>query len=106
VILTLGKIPICKYATPSTAGIADSLVPFVIYANVFLLSNHGAVAVGESLELAYYRMEKLEHVSKTLFVAESMGKLKKLSGKEINELYSIAEETYGIKVDKKNKVIA
>jgi L-fuculose-phosphate aldolase len=104
VILTLGKVPICKYATPSTDGLADSLDPFVNYANVFLLSNHGAVAVGETLESAYFRMEKLEQVSKTLIVAESIGNLKTLSNEEINELYSIAEETYGIKIDEKKKV--
>ncbi len=104
VILTLGKVPICKYATPSTSDLAESLTPFVDYANVFLLSNHGVVAVGDSLETAYYRMEKLEHISETIFIAESMGNLRKLSIKNINELYSIATKTYGIKINEKNRV--
>lgn len=104
VILTLGKVPICKYATPSTNGLVESLNPFVDYANIFLLSNHGAVAVGDTLETAYYRMEKLEHISKTIFIAESMGNLKELSTKNINELYSIAKKTYEIKINEKNKV--
>lgn len=104
VILTLGKIPICKYATPSTSELADSLNPFVNFSNVFLLSNHGAVAIGENLEQAYFRLEKLEHVSKTIFVAESIGNLKKLTDDHIAELYSIAEKTYGIKIDENNKV--
>lgn len=102
VILTLGKIPICKYATPSTKRLAESLNPYVDFANVMLLSNHGAVAVGENIKTAYYRMEKLEHISKTIFIAQSMGNIKTLSDEEISELHTIAD---GIKVNEKNKVI-
>lgn len=105
VILTLGKVPICKYSTPSTSGLAESLNPYVDYADVMLLSNHGAVAVGENIKTAYYRMEKLEHVSKTIIIAKNLGNIKTLSNDEIIELYSIAEETYGIKVNEKNKVV-
>jgi len=104
VILTLGKVPICNYSTPSTNKLADSLDPFIDFANVFLLSNHGAVAVGTTIESAYFRMEKLEHVSKTIFIAESIGNLKKLSNEQIEELYYIAETTYGIKISENNKV--
>jgi len=106
VILTLGKVPICKYSTPSTKGLAESLNPYVDFANVMLLSNHGAVAVGKDIKTAYYRMEKLEHVSKTIFIAKSIGDIKTLSKNEIMELYSIAEDTYGIKINEKNKVIS
>ncbi len=104
VILTLGKVPICNYATPSTDELANSLNPFVDYANVFLLSNHGAVSVGETIEVAFFRMEKLEHISKTIFVAETIGNLKKLKNEQIEELYAIADKTYGIKINEKNKV--
>jgi len=104
VILTLGKVPICNYATPSTDELANSLNPFVDYANVFLLSNHGAVSVGETIEVAFFRMEKLEHISKTIFVAESIGNLKKLENEQIEELYAIADKTYGIKLNENNKV--
>jgi len=104
VILTLGKVPICNYATPSTDELANSLNPFVDYANVFLLSNHGAVSVGETIEIAYFRMEKIEHISKTIFVAESIGNMKKLEKEQIGELYAIADKTYGININENNKV--
>ncbi len=104
VILTFGKIPICKYVTPSTSDLANSLEPYVDYANVFLLSNHGAITAGSDLEEAYYRMEKLEHISKTISVAKSMGNLKRLTTKEITELYSIAKNTYGITINEEQKV--
>lgn len=104
VLLTLGKIPICKYATPSTDELANSLEAYVNYANVFLLSNHGVVTAGSNLEDAYYRMEKLEHISKTIFVAKSMGTLKQLTANEITKLYSIAKNTYGITINERQKV--
>jgi L-fuculose-phosphate aldolase len=105
VILTLGKIPICEYKTPSTNALAESINPFVEYSNVFLLSNHGSVTVGESIEVAFNRLEKLEHISKTISVAKQFGNLKKLSKNEIKNLYSIAESTYGLKISDGNKVI-
>jgi len=104
-ILTLGKIPICKYATPSTSSLAELLNPYVSFANVMLLSNHGAIALGNNIKTAYFRMEKLEHISETIFAAKSFGGIKTLSDEEIVELYSIAENIYGIKVNEKNKVI-
>ena len=105
VVLTLGKIPICKYQTPSTNALAESVNPFVDYSNVFLLSNHGSVTVGESIDIAFNRLEKLEHISKTISVAKQLGTLKELSTNEIKTLYYIVESTYGLKISKENKVI-
>lgn len=104
VILTLGKIPICQYATPSTEELAESIQPYVSFSNVFLLSNHGAVAIGDSVDMAFNRLEKLEHISKTIVAAKQMGRLKELSKKEIETLYSISESTYGLNIKDMNKV--
>jgi len=101
VILTLGKVPLCKYATPSTEELPKSLLPYIDFAWAFMLQNHGAVTLGKTLDDAYYKMEKLEHSAKTLFLAKMIGKVNPLSSEQINELISIAENTYGIKVDEK-----
>lgn len=99
VVLTLGKIPLCNYATPSTDELHLSLEPYIKKSSVFLLSNHGAVAAGKNLKDAYFKMEKLEHTAKILFLAKQLGGAKELSEEKIKELLSIAESTYGIKVD-------
>lgn len=101
VILTLGKIPLCKYATPSTEELPKSLMPYIDFAWAFMLQNHGAVTLGKSLDDAYYKMEKLEQSAKTIFLAKMLGKVNPLSSEQINELISIAESAYGIKVDGK-----
>lgn len=102
VILTLGKIPLCKYATPSTDELPESLLPYIKYSWAMLLENHGAVTFGRSIKEAYFKMEKLEHSAKTLFVARMLGGEKVLSAEQVARLYSIAEETYGIKINTEN----
>lgn len=99
VFLTLGKIPLCKYATPSTDEITESIKDFVMNSSALLLQNHGAVTFGTSLLDAYYKMEKLEHSAKTIFIARQLGVPRKLSDEEIKKLLAIAESTYGIKTD-------
>ena len=56
----------------------------------------------KTLEDAYYKMEKLERYSKIILLAKLLGKPRKLSGKNINDILKISERTYGIKPDKRN----
>jgi L-fuculose-phosphate aldolase len=102
VILTLGRIPLCKYATPSTKDLPLSLEPHIDYAWAFLLQNHGAITLGKNLDDAYYKMEKLEHTAKTLYVSKMLGTPEELSKEDVKNLLEISEETYGITQDPKN----
>lgn len=97
VFLTLGNIPICKYATPSTDELIDSIKNYVKDSNVLLLQNHGAVTFGSSIIDAYYKMEKLEHSAHTISIACLIGLPRKLTSEDLKKLISIAESTYGIK---------
>jgi len=102
VILTLGKIPLCKYETPSTDGLALSMEPYIDFAWAFLLQNHGAVTLGHNLDDAYYKMEKLEHTAQTIFAAKLLGGEKELSFEKVKELLNLAREVYGILPDERN----
>jgi L-fuculose-phosphate aldolase len=102
VILTLGKVPLCKYGTPSTNDLPLSLEPYIDHSWAYLLQNHGALTLGKDLDDAYYKMEKLEHNAETIYKAKTLGSPKALSRSDINELLKISEETYGIKVDPRN----
>ncbi len=97
VILSIGEIPLCKYGTPSTDELPDSMKPYINYAWAFLLQNHGAVTLGSSIEDAYYKMEKLEHAAQTIFIAKVLGGVNTLSEENVTKLLEIAERTYGIK---------
>jgi L-fuculose-phosphate aldolase len=99
VFLTIGKVPLCKYATPSTDEVTEAIKDFVQNSNALLLQNHGAVTFGHSVLDAYYKMEKLEHAAKTIFIARQLGTPRILTDEEITKLTSIAESTYGIKIN-------
>ena len=101
VILSLGKVPLCKYGTPSTDELPDSMLPYIEFAWAMLLENHGAITFGKNIKDAYYRMEKLEHAAKTIFTARQLGTLRKLNNNDLQKLYKAAEETYGISINQK-----
>jgi L-fuculose-phosphate aldolase len=73
VIVAIGAIPLVPYAHPGTAELAETLKRYVKTADVFLLANHGALTVGRSIEEAYYRMEMLEQVARSVLVARIVG---------------------------------
>jgi L-fuculose-phosphate aldolase len=102
VLLTFGKVPVCKYATPSTKDVAKSLEPYINYSWAMLLENHGAITLGKSLDDAYFRMEKLEHAAKIIYLAKLLGKPRELSKNNINDILKISKSTYGIISDKRN----
>lgn len=103
VILSIGRIPTCKYATPSTDALHLSLDPYIEFASVFLLQNHGVVTTGKTIREAFYRTDKLEHTARVILEATKTGGLKQLKRHQIDELYTIAGQSYGISLHTKNK---
>jgi L-fuculose-phosphate aldolase len=102
VILTIGKIPLCRYETPSTDSLPLSMEPYIDFAWAMLLQNHGAVTLGKNLDDAYNKMEKLEHAAQTIFAARLLGGEKELSFEKVKELLNLAKDVYGISLDKRN----
>ena len=102
VILTLGKVPLCEYATPSTDELTNTLEPHINYSWAFLLRNHGAITLGKDLKDAYNKMEKLEHTAKIIFLARLLGGEKELHIEKVQELLKISKETYSIDQDLRN----
>lgn len=88
----LGKVGYCKYGTPSTREVSDSVKEEVPYSDTLLLANHGALTLGENLMQAYYRMENLEMVSRITLATKILGKARALDGEEIRKLNKVKEE--------------
>jgi L-fuculose-phosphate aldolase len=86
VILQMGTVPLVPYATPGTDALPDSMEPFLMQHDAFLLANHGATTVGPTLEMAHQRMESLEHAARILFVARSLGTVNELSAADVMAL--------------------
>ena len=91
VILTLGCVPLTAYGTPSTNELSNSLKPFIPHHDALLLANHGAVAYGSDLEMAYARMETLEHFAKITLIARIVGRPRELPPEAIEKLLDVRE---------------
>ncbi len=86
VIITLGGIPLAEYGTPGTSELFDHLMNYVHDYDAFLLQNHGALAIGQDLTRAYFRMETLEHCAHITYIAHQLGRINTLSTSEVNKL--------------------
>ncbi|MBI3940409.1 MAG: class II aldolase/adducin family protein [Acidobacteria bacterium] len=96
VVLTLGCIPLAEYATPTTPELAAVLRDYIPHYNAILLANHGALAYGETLLEAYYRMETLEHTAHIATVTRILGRETVISSENLDKLFAVREK-YGIK---------
>lgn len=92
IILATGKIPIVDYARPGTRAMGDVLLPFIRDYKVMILSRHGALSWGESLEEASMGMERLEHSAEILYRAKGLGGLTSLPEEEKLALQEIRKK--------------
>jgi L-fuculose-phosphate aldolase len=72
------------------------MLPYIPKYNALLLANHGAVAYGEEVFQAYFRMETVEHYARIAFVAEMLGGPKVLPREEVTKLLD-SRTRYGVK---------
>ncbi len=72
-ILTIGNVPTCDYGMPSTMEIPESLMPYIQKHDAFLLKNHGALTVGNTLLRACFTMEEVEFNAKINLYARQIG---------------------------------
>lgn len=83
VLLATGGVPIVPYARPGTPQVAEVLRPFLPAHRVMVLKHHGVVCWGESLDEAYFGVERVEHSAKTLLAASMLGGLHRLPADEV-----------------------
>jgi L-fuculose-phosphate aldolase len=76
--IAFGSIPVTDYSMPSSTQNAEAIRGLIADHNVILIRNHGSLTVGANLDEALIRVERLEHVSKTLTFAELLGEVNPL----------------------------
>jgi L-fuculose-phosphate aldolase len=96
VIIGLGCVPLADYGLPGTTALTDPMLPYIPKYNALLLANHGAVAYGEEVFQAYFRMETVEHYARIALVAELLGGPTVLPRDEVQKLID-SRTRYGIK---------
>ena len=97
VVMGLGCIPLARYGTPGTAELAQSLEPYVSSYDAILMSNHGVVAYGDTIEHAYMKMETVEHFAQISLVTHMLGRRQPLQEREIEKLLLARTKYFGAK---------
>lgn len=82
----LGEVAVAAYATPGTTDLAASISGLINNHDAILLSNHGSLTVGKTLEHALINLERLELVAKMFYLAKTMGQIVPLPEAEISRL--------------------
>ncbi len=87
----LGVTPRSDYETPGGQSFAETVRPFVGTANTIVLSNHGTVSWGVSVEQAYWKTEILDAYCRILLLARQLGHVERLPLPKMNELLDLKE---------------
>lgn len=95
VLLTLGDIPTAPYGTPGTEDLARTIRDLVREHNAVLLSHHGSLTVGKTLEDALIALERVEHAARIFYLAKTLGTVKPLAPEEITRLREIGQRMRG-----------
>lgn len=88
-ILTIGSVPIAKFAIPSTMEVPESIHRLIQNSDALLLQNHGALTVGPDLLSAYYKMETLEHTAHIIWNAIQLGNVNVLSDENAKRILNL-----------------
>jgi L-fuculose-phosphate aldolase len=86
IVLLVGDIPLTEYAPPGTEAVPESLAPYIEKNNAFLLSNHGLLTIGRTLEEAYNRHETVEQYARILFLARQLGDIRHIPAEDFARL--------------------
>lgn len=85
--LVFEEIPCLTYGEAGTVHIADGIEDAIKNYDLILLSNHGCVAVGKTMEDAVKLVEAAEEVLRIYHLAKSIGEVKDIPDDKLESLY-------------------
>lgn len=87
----LGVVPRAAYATPGGTEFAETVRPFLGKANTVVLTNHGTVSWGSTVEWAFWNTEIVDSYCRILLLAKLIGKVQRLTPGQVEELLDLKE---------------
>ncbi len=81
-----GDILVAEGAIPGTPEVGENCVPVLKERNGCLMANHGALAVGDTLDRAYTRAVYIEDAAKAYSIALTHGKTYEIGAEAENEI--------------------
>lgn len=86
--VTVGAIALVPFVIPGTPLVGESLLKTNATAMVYLLSNHGAVAVGTTVRETLHRLERAEFLAQVELNSVVLGSSRPLTPEEVSRLDS------------------
>ena len=80
------SIPCAPYATYGSQELADFICATIGDGNAVLMANHGAVAVGDTLDRAFSRAELVEYLAQLYYQTKSIGTPNLLSESQMEDV--------------------
>lgn len=94
----LGVVPLAPYETPGNQHFAATIRPYAKSATAVLLSNHGTVSWGPSLEQAFWYTEILDAYCRMLILTKIIGGARRLPAAKVRELLAL-RTVFGMPAD-------
>ncbi len=88
-VIVLGDVPTVPYHMPTTWDFAKMVGEAMQHTDAALLENHGAVAVGPTLQAAFNVMETIERAAQIFSIAKTLGHVRPLPPKAIEALQAL-----------------
>jgi L-fuculose-phosphate aldolase len=85
----MGEVPLAPYETPGGQKFADTVKPFLKAVSAIILTNHGTVSFGKTLEEAYWKTEILDAYCRILILSRQLGGVTYLNERESRELLDL-----------------
>ena len=86
----LGSVATIPFAMPGTDEVPDAIEPLLEDHKTFLMSHHGAVAMGRDLGDAYNRMETLERISRIILTAKLLENVRPMPDQAFDHMLKVA----------------
>lgn len=88
-VVALGEVPTVPYRMPTTSRFAREIGKAMRHTEAVLLESHGSVTIGSSLLNAFNRMEVVERVAQIFYLAQTLGRVQRLSSTDVAALQSL-----------------
>ena len=93
-VVSLGSVPLLPFAMPKTPQATEAVTRGATEAEAMLLPGNGALTLGPDVDLAFLRMELVEHLAKILHAARSLGGAQPLPETTLAELRAQHKKTF------------
>jgi L-fuculose-phosphate aldolase len=82
----LGDVMTIPYTTPTTHQVPDALREPIRTRCAVVMERHGSITTGETLAVAYDRLEVLEHTAKISLMARALSPTGRVEGLQAGQL--------------------